>query len=52
MNSLLPDRQLRSARTHTQQALKLFEDIVERYNQNLRDIRRDVHSVIIEFEDV
>ena len=51
MNSL-PDRQLRSARMHTQQALKLFEDIVERYNQNLRDIRRDVHSVIIEFENV
>lgn len=51
MNSL-PDRQLRSARTHIQQALKMFEDIVERYNQNLRDIRRDVHSVIIEFEDV
>lgn len=48
----LPDRHLRSVRTLTQQALMLFEDKVEKYNDRLRDVRRDIETVILEFEDV
>uniref|UniRef100_A0A8W8P6S9 Uncharacterized protein n=1 Tax=Magallana gigas TaxID=29159 RepID=A0A8W8P6S9_MAGGI len=48
----VPDRHLRSVRTLTQQALMLFKDKVEKYNDRLRDVRRDIETVILEFEDV
>ncbi|XP_061170883.1 uncharacterized protein LOC133180355 [Saccostrea echinata] len=50
MNSL-PDRQLRRTRTLTQEALMLFEEKVDHYNNRLRSVRRDIDSVILEFED-
>lgn len=50
MNSL-PDRQLRSTRTLTQQALLLFEEKVEYYHNKLRDVRRNIDSISIQFKD-
>lgn len=47
----LSDRELRSSRTLTHSGEQQFEEQNERHQYNLRNVKRDIDSIIMEIED-